>query len=72
VNERVDGYLEGYPVVFKEVRRERYRGVLGYGLWYYDGDAFPALQCVWPDKQGRFPWEAEFEERYRRMQPLLG
>jgi len=48
------------------------------------GDEFPmsmvnrlygevrALQLVWPDKHGRFPWHSDFEKRYVEKQPLLG
>jgi hypothetical protein len=30
------------------------------------------LQVCWPDKQGRFPWQADTEASYRNAQPLLG
>jgi hypothetical protein len=29
------------------------------------------LQVVWPDRQGRFPWERGFEPRFDGVQPLL-
>jgi hypothetical protein len=31
----------------------------------------PYLQVVWPDKQGRFPWDQGYQPRPDRMQPLL-
>lgn len=31
-----------------------------------------ALQLVWPDKFGRFPWHAKFDPVYREWQALLG
>jgi hypothetical protein len=33
---------------------------------------FPVMQVIWPDAQGKFPWESGFEERFREQQPLLG
>lgn len=31
-----------------------------------------ALQLVWPDKKGMFPWHNQFDAEYRDHQPLLG
>lgn len=33
---------------------------------------FSALQLVWPDSDGRFPWDEDFAEMYRDRQVLLG
>jgi hypothetical protein len=38
---------------------------------FYKGGDFPALQLVWPDKEGRWPWDIEFNHRWIRSQPLL-
>jgi len=67
----LDGYLEGHPVVFKRVSKERYKDFLGYALWYHEGDGFEVLQCVWPDKAGQFPWDAGFRKDLRPLQPPL-
>jgi hypothetical protein len=71
LDRHIPGLIEGFDCVFKEIPRRRYRDFFGYALWYYKGDDFPALQCVMPDKQGRFPWQPGFDERYRRAQPVL-
>lgn len=65
------GYLEGCPVVFKRVSKERYKDVFGYALWYHEGDGFDALQCVWPDKAGKFPWDPGFRKDLLPLQPPL-
>ena len=31
-----------------------------------------ALQIVWPDMNGRFPWHSDFDPRYKEHQTLLG
>jgi hypothetical protein len=65
------GIIEGYDVRFLDVARRHYPERFGYARWYYKGDDFPALQCLWPDKQGRFPTGAYYAEPLRACQPLL-
>jgi Domain of unknown function (DUF4262) len=63
--------LDDFPCVFRLVRPEEYDGHLTYSQWFYRGSEFPALQMVWPDMNSRFPWDADFDERYRQDQPAL-
>jgi hypothetical protein len=63
--------LDGYNVAFRTVERRHYREYLGYARWFYRGDDFPALQCVWPDRQHRYPWHAEAGPDFARRQPVL-
>jgi hypothetical protein len=65
------GILEGYDVRFHAVVRRHHAEHFGYAHWFYKGDDFPALQCLWPDKQGRFPTDGDFAEPLRARQPLL-
>jgi hypothetical protein len=44
---------------------------MGYAVWFYGGDDFQALQCVYPDLTNRFPWEEGFNNDWRSRQPLL-
>lgn len=67
-----EGVVDRFPVWFLPVARENYREYLGYAGWYYRGPDFPALQCVWPDKTGRFPWDAGVHPGMATRQPLLG
>jgi hypothetical protein len=48
-------------------------GILeGYDVRFlHVGDAFAILQCLWPDRQGRFPTDAGYAEPLRARQPLL-
>lgn len=43
--------------------------LMGWALWYYDGDVFPVLQAVYPDLQNRFPGEEGFDTAFE--QPLM-
>jgi len=63
--------LEGYCVAFRQVQLPHYRDYFGFALWYYQGPHFPVLQCVWPDRYARFPWDDEYPESVRWRQPEL-
>ncbi len=69
---RHEGLLQEYPVRFVEVPKSRYAETLAAACWAYQGDDFPAVQLVWPDKQGRWPWDPEAREGFRASQPVLG
>lgn len=66
-----DTLLEGYDCTFRPVPKEQYREFLGTAMWYYKGTDFPCLQCFWPDRAGRWPWDPEASERFRAAQPLV-
>ena len=66
-----DDLIEGAGC-FVEVARRHYREYVGYARWYYNGNHFPLYQLVWPDQDGRFPWNPRAPEAYRRAQPVLG
>jgi uncharacterized protein DUF4262 len=50
-----------------------YQNYLGTALWFYRKSPrpVPCLQLVWPDRDGRFPWETGFDAGLKRDQPLL-
>jgi hypothetical protein len=66
-----DDVLEAYACTFRPVPLKHYEAYLGYARWYYDGDAFPALQLVWPDREHRYPWAAPDGAWIREAQPVL-
>jgi hypothetical protein len=63
--------LDGYNVAFRTVERRHYPDYFGHARWFYRGDDFPALQCVWPDSQHRYPWHPEAGPDFARRQPVL-
>ena len=63
--------IDAYACTFKPVNPVWYHDFLGYANWFYSGDNYPALQCIWPDKNHRFPWEPEFNPNWVWAQPLL-
>jgi hypothetical protein len=70
-DEAASGILEGYDVRFLNVASRHYHEHVGYARWFYTGDDFLLLQCLWPDKKGRFPTDPGFAKALRPRQPLL-
>lgn len=68
-----DDLLEGFSCAFIPISIENYQKYFGYAIWFYRQlkQPFPAIQLVWPDKQGRFPWERGYNEQFSTLQPLL-
>ncbi len=71
----VDGFyrdlIETYSCTFKSVKKVWYYHFLGYANWFYQGQSYPTLQCIWPDKAQRFPWDPGFNPNWLWAQPLL-
>ena len=66
-----EGILPDRAVSFRAIARRHYRTYLGYAGWFHGGPRFPALQAVWPDAEGRFPWERWSSRALREAQPVL-
>jgi hypothetical protein len=71
-DERHEGLLVGYPVRFVAVPVELHGEFLGTAVWAYAASEFPCVQMVWPDKQGRWPWEPGVRDGFAQAQPVLG
>jgi hypothetical protein len=56
---------------FREVHQRHHKAYFGWAIWFYESDQFPVLQCFWPDKQGKYPWEPGCSEFVKTAQPLL-
>ena len=54
---------------FRPVDRKWVDHLVGWALWYYDGDDFPVVQAVYPDLQNRFPEDEGFDKSFE--QPLM-
>ena len=53
------------------VAKRFYAEYLGWSRWFYGGDDFACLQIVWPDREGVFPWEDDFDPSFAGSQPDL-
>lgn len=68
----VGDLLQNLPVYFFPVAERFYAEHLGWTSWFYSKtNPFPCLQIVWPDRSGRFPWEAGFDVAFSGDQPDL-
>jgi hypothetical protein len=68
-----DDLLLDRKVCFVEVPLRAYGEYLGTAIWFYAKlpRPFPCLQIVWPDQEGRFPWEAGCDAWLKGYQPVL-
>ena len=71
VGQRYGEILDAYECAFVEVDRSFYYDFLGTARWYYGNDDFDVLQCVWPDRDGRYPWDDACAPGLVEAQPLL-
>jgi hypothetical protein len=66
--------LENYndlPVAFVKVSEEHKNEMMGVTYQYLGKNKpFEALQVVWTDRNGKFPWDVDFEKRFN--QAMLG
>ncbi|WP_051749200.1 DUF4262 domain-containing protein [Nevskia soli] len=71
---RYNDFIPGREVIFRPIDDSQYGEYLGTALWFYRSllpKSFPALQLVWPDKSGVFPWEDGFAQEYSSLQHAL-
>ena len=54
---------------FRPIDRKWIKQLMGWAVWYYDGDDFPVLQAIYPDLENRFPEDEGFDARFE--QPLM-
>ena len=64
--------LDGFNCLMVEVDKDYYDEYFGYGKWFYKNSDFPVLQCIYPTVKGVFPWEKEWPENIKDLQPILG
>lgn len=69
--ERNPDVLRGYDVELRAVDPVWHTALFGYAQWFYRPRKPRFLQCVWPGRSGRFPWEPGFEKGLERLQPEL-
>lgn len=66
-----DAFLEGFDCFFRIVDRSHYRQYLGWNIWLYRGESFDAMQLLYPDTSGHWPWQREASDWFRSWQPIL-
>jgi len=65
------GVFPGAPAAVRRVGEQHYQDYLTDALAHYGTPEFAALQILFPDRDGRYPWEAGADLRMRLCQPVL-
>jgi len=72
---RYPNTIQDYDVFIQRIDETQHEYYLGYAMWHrrHVGKlgTLNAVQVVWPDGLGTFPWEAGFHEPNRNLQPTL-
>jgi hypothetical protein len=63
--------LDGYVCFFKTIDPEKYGDWFAGDHWFYGGVEFPAVQLLWPNTSGVYPWDNAADEHLRWVQPIL-
>lgn len=71
VGQKHEGIVHGYPVTFGRVTKAQVRALLPELVSAYGTDDVPVLQLVYPDRQGRWPWDPGVREGFSEGQPVL-
>ena len=59
---RYGGLVAAGDAVFVPVSHAHRIFTMTYAMWLYHGrDDFRALQLVWPDRAGRYPWDEDYD-----------
>lgn len=64
--------LDNYKCRMLQVSQDNYDEYFGYAKWYYKNKDFPVLQCIYPTVKGIYPWETDWPEDIKDLQPVLG
>jgi hypothetical protein len=64
--------LDNFNCYIVEVNKLNYNTYVGQAQNYYEGDNFQLLQCIYPTVKGIYPWEDEWPESIKDLQPILG
>ena len=57
-NQLSEEVIKGYPVKFSKISELNKKDYLRAAVSIYSIEKFDALQCIWPDKEGKFQEES--------------
>ena len=67
------GLLENdLPAALLTVDVEEYAALFPDDVAFHADSGFRMAQFVWPDRKAKFPWDADYDERLRTAQPIIG
>lgn len=71
IDQRESEIIGKVDCIFRSVEERWIQQLMYRAQWFYNDLPFPAMQCIYPDLENRFPWEAGFDESWRKRQALL-
>ena len=71
LGQAIGGILSNEAVYLFTIGHEAGADYLRSSDWFYRRGEFPAVQLVWADGDGRFPWEGDFDASLAKRQPDL-
>jgi hypothetical protein len=71
VDKVYDNFFDGGRAQFVIVDNRNLNDYFSNAISFNKKNNFPALQLVWTDRKGKFPWNMGFEEEFIFRQPLL-
>jgi Domain of unknown function (DUF4262) len=69
VDREHDWVLNQHNCWSRAVQKVWYKDLFGWAIWFYGGTDFPVVQCLWPAKDGTYPWQES--SSFFSSQPLL-
>jgi Domain of unknown function (DUF4262) len=66
-----DNIFKNSKAEFLKVDERNIDDYFASAINFYQTAKFPALQLIWTDRNDKFPWEENFEEKFLYDQPLL-
>lgn len=63
--------IDNYECAFAQVPKHRFNDYVFSALWFYAEVGFPLYQIVWPDSEGRYPWNEGAKDDPSHPQPIL-
>jgi hypothetical protein len=71
INQREAEIISNVDCVFRPIEDRWIQQLMYRAQWFYNDLPFPAVQCIYPDIENRFPWEEDFDSSWRPRQALL-
>ncbi|MEM7504042.1 MAG: DUF4262 domain-containing protein [Pseudomonadota bacterium] len=65
------GFLDNFEVMFRPVLKRYYEEYFGWGQWLYGSDEFRVFQLIFPNTNGKWPWDSEAPDEFIYFIPLL-
>ncbi len=64
-------FLDGFACNFKSVRPDKIDEYLAWNSWLYNSQSYSALQLIYPNTSGVWPWDDEADDYFKWVQPIL-